>query len=394
MTNSKKAGSPRTPGKANGEGSVYKYRDRYRWQLRELRDGKMKTVASGIEDTRTAAKLALARAIADRDRGLLLIPSEEVTVGEWLTRWLRLRKPHIQATTYDQYDHRLRAYVPDQLKAMPLTKVKRAHILELELTLCDRISASTRKKVMEHLSAAFQEAIHQELLLRNPADQIKVTPTQAEKERPKRRKALTDDEMQRFLEAAEGDALYPLFYVLFSLGLRCGEALGLRWEDVDFINHEIRVRQANKLLKNKPVLGIPKTAASIRNVPASPDLLDILRAHQQAQEAQKAELGGAWPHSELVFTTGLGTLLDRHNVMRKIHKLCNANGIERFGTHSGRHTVITNLLRAGHLPEVVMRIAGHTKTVTTMGYRTVMPEEIRAAQFSLRSHLHLDSAAD
>lgn len=110
MTNSKKAGSPRTPGKANGEGSVYKYRDRYRWQLRELRDGKMKTVASGIEDTRTAAKLALARAIADRDRGLLLIPSEEVTVGEWLTRWLRLRKPHIQATTYDQYDHRLRAW--------------------------------------------------------------------------------------------------------------------------------------------------------------------------------------------------------------------------------------------------------------------------------------------
>lgn len=221
-----------------------------------------------------------------------------------------------------------------------------------------------------------------------------MTPTQAEKERPKRRKALTDDEMQRFLEAAEGDALYPLFYVLFSLGLRCGEALGLRWEDVDFIHYEIRVRQANKLLKNKPVLGIPKTAASIRDVPASPDLLDILRAHQQAQEAQKAELGGAWPHSELVFTTGLGTLLDRHNVMRKIHKLCDANGIERFGTHSGRHTVITNLLRAGHLPEVVMRIAGHTKTVTTMGYRTVMPEEIRAAQFSLRSHLHLSNAAD
>lgn len=394
MTQSKKPSHTRTTRKANGEGSIYKYRGRYRWQLREQLGGQTKTVSSGIEDTKTAARLALARAIADRDRGLLLVSTEEVNVGEWLNRWLRLRKPHIQATTYDQYDHRLRAYVPEQLKEMPLNKVKRAHILELELSLCDRISASTRKKVMEHLSAAFQEAVHQELLVRNPADRIKVTPTQQEKERPKRRKALSDGEMQRFLEAAEGDALYPLFYLLFSLGLRCGEALGLRWEDVDFANCEIRIRQANKLLKNKPVLGVPKTAASVRDIPASSDLLEILQAHRQRQDAQKADFGTAWVHRELVFTTGIGSLLDRHNVMRKIHRICAETGIERFGTHSGRHTVITNLLRAGHLPEVVMRVAGHTRTVTTMGYRTVMPEEIRAAQFSLRSHLALADAAD
>ncbi|ACO45489.1 site-specific integrase [Deinococcus deserti] len=388
------ASRARKENNGNGEGSVYKYRNGYRWQLREKFQGKMVVVTSGSEATKLDAKRALARAITDRERGLL-VASEKVTVGEWLDRWLHLRKPHVRETTFEQYELRLRLYVPEELKRLTLNKVKRAHILELEAQLSEHLRASTRKKVMEHLSAAFKEAMHQDLLVKNPADSIKVSASLAEKRQPKRRKALTDAELVTFLQEAQSDPLFPLFYLLFSLGLRCSEALGLRWGDVDFEYREIHIVQANKLVKNKPRLGELKTENSRRTLPASPDLLAVLRAHQQNQNVLKAQLGGTWPPHDLIFTTGLGTLLDRHNVQRNIHRICERAGIEKFGTHSGRHTNITNLLRAGHLPEVVAKIAGHSRPSTAMlHYRTVMRDEIRNAEFSLQRHLTLREAAD
>lgn len=157
---------------------------------------------------------------------------------------------------------------------MPLSKVKRAHILDLEVILSEYLSASTRKTVIQHLCAAFREAMYQDLLVKNPAEGIKVSATRAEKNEVKRRKALTDHELAQFMQAAQGDPLYPLFYVIFTLGLRCSEALGLRWTDVNPQQREIHIRQA--------------------------------------QNEQRAHLDHLRPQNDLIFTTGLGTMLDRH----------------------------------------------------------------------------------
>lgn len=379
--------------RGNGQGSAYRYRGRWRWQLREEVNGSLQVVATGMSETRTTAEQALSNAKADRARGVLASNSA-TTLGEWLDTWLWLRKPHVRETTFEQYEFRLR-HIPDHLRKLRLQAVKRSHVLALDADLSTRLGANSRRKVIEHLAAAFEEGIRQELLVRNPASGIRVSPTAAERSKPERRKVLTDDELVRFLTQAYNDPLYSVFYIMFSLGLRCGEALGLRWQDVDFDGREIRIEQGNKIVQNKPVLGDLKTASSRRTIPASPDLLDVLCRHRDVQEDQRQKFGEAWPDTDLVFTTGRGTLLDRHNVQRTIHRLCIRTEIEGFGTHSGRYTNITTRLRAGQLPEVVARIAGHSRVSTTLNiYRKVMPDEVRAAEFSLSGHLHLREAAD
>lgn len=380
--------------RGNGEGSISKYRDGFRWQVREEVNGKIKVIASGIEKTRLEADKALSKVKADRARGLFSC-SSTITLGEWLTNWLEYKKPHLRATTFEQYELRLRLYVPEQIKALRLQEVKRSHIIALEADLSKKIAASTRRTVIGHLSSAFKEALRQDLVFRNPADDIKVTATVAEQAKPARRKALSDEELRQFLTAAAHDPVYPIIYVMFSLGLRCSEVLGLTWQDVNFADRSIQLRQGNALLRNKPTLGKLKTKNSIRALPTSTDLLEVLRRHQQAQDALRQEWGTSWPDFDLIFTTGQGTPLDRHNVWRSIQRICKAAGVEPFGTHSGRHTNITTLLRNGLSPEVVAKLAGHARVSTTYNiYRQVMPDEIRAAEFDLGAHLARTEAAD
>ncbi|WP_045233995.1 tyrosine-type recombinase/integrase [Deinococcus pimensis] len=389
-----KGKSKKTKQRGNRQGTIYAYRGRFRWQLRAEVNGRLTVIRSGVEETRAAADKVMRQALVEVERGRFTLRAPS-TVGDCLDNWLRLRRPHVRETTFEQYELRLRLYVPESLKRMRLQEVRRSHILGLEAELATKLSASSRKKVIEHLAAAFKEAVHEDLILKNPADDIRVTPTPAERSRVKRRKALTDDELNRFLDEASGDPLFPLFYLMFSLGLRCGEALGLRWQDVDFEDRLVRIEQANKLLKNKPVIGDVKTAQSRRVLPASADLLEVLAQHRAAQMRLRASLGQAWPMSGLVFTTARGALLDRHNVQRTMHRIAARAGLEKFGTHSGRYTSITNRLRAGQLPEVVAKIAGHARVSTTLNiYRQVMPDEVRTAEFDLQAHLRRKEAAD
>lgn len=368
----------------------------------------MVVVAQGREPTRTAAETARACAVADWNRGLLVIPvrkteskdvpssdtgipielSTSSTVGDFVDKWLNSQRSSVRDTTYEQYESRLRVHVPQQLRQMALVDVKRLHILNLEASLVEKLSASTRKKVVDHLASVFQMAIDAEIIVRNPALNIKVTKSVEEQAKPKRRKALTDDELHTFLRVAESDVLYPVFYTMFSLGLRCGEALGLRWQDFDAREQVVEVAQGVRLYRNKPLVGPLKSDCSYRSLPIGADLVEVLERHRLWQDALKAQWGSEWPSTGLIFTTMRGTVLDRHNVYRTMHRLCDQAGLSRFGTHSGRHTNLTNRCRDGQPIEVVAKYAGHSKpSVTQNIYRHVAQDEMRRATYDLSAHL-------
>ncbi|WP_052351577.1 tyrosine-type recombinase/integrase [Deinococcus pimensis] len=245
---------------------------------------------------------------------------------------------------------------------------------------------SVRGKVFQHLRAAFEEAIEQELIAVNPARAIRIKATAASEDKRERAtdKALSEDEMLRFLAAASGDAMHPLLYLMFSLGVRRGEALGLRWRDVDFTTGAIRITQQAKTVKNSVVISPLKTKGSRRTLDASPDLLDVLRERRQTQHEQRDVLGDAWTDMGLVFTTSLGTPIHPRNVNRSIDRLCKLAGVRHFSSHAARHTMISNRLREGEKLEVVSVIAGHARpSITSDLYRTVFEDEKRAAVYSI-----------
>jgi integrase len=281
-------------------------------------------------------------------RGTLAQP-EKITLGEWLEAWLERQKPHFSERTHELYGDTLRLYVPNGLRQMRLQAIKRRHLSQLADDLSRReLSVSTRTKVFQHLRSAFEEAIERELLMVNPARTRRIRVTHSEKNaRPQRdEKALTEEERDRFLEAAINDPLYPLFYTMFCLGTRRNEALGLRWQDLDFEQQSANIVQGIKIVHGKAVIGSLKNPHSRRNVPISDDLMQVLEVRRASQRRDRETLEDAWTENGLVFTTALGTPIHPCNVNRSIRAVIARANIETIsvrGLHPGlpleRHVV-------------------------------------------------------
>ncbi|THF70146.1 site-specific integrase [Deinococcus sp. Arct2-2] len=381
-------GGPRQRTRGNGDGGVYRLPDgRYRWQVTVGRDanGKQKRL-TGIAENKTEANRRRTEVLAAYQQGKISLPST-TTLGDWLDLWLARRQPHIAVGTYEQYVFRLK-HVPADLRRLQLQAIKRPHIRELDGKLTAKgLAASSRSKILSHLRAAFEAAIDEELLIVNPAQGVRVTSTLAERSRHKR-KALDLKELDAFIKAAETDRLYVLFYTLFSLGLRRGEALGLRWTDVDLQTGEIRVEQQVKIEGNQAVIGSLKTTGSRRRLYASPDLLALLHIQHRRQQEDQFLVGPAWTATGLIFTTAVGTPIHPRNVNHSICLICDAAGLARFSSHSARHTHISQRLRNGEKLEVVSASAGHASSEITLNtYRHVFDDEKRTDVFSLREQL-------
>lgn len=259
-----------------------------------------------------------------------LRPNSETTLGEWIDYWLQLKRPQIAANTYSAYVSELKM-IPNELRDRRIQQIKRTDLRAMEADL-NLLGASVRRrgKLLQHLRNAFEEAIEAEIVTVNAARNIRVRATAAEQQArlTASEKALTDDELALFLEAAQEDALYPLFYLMFSLGLRVGEALGLRWSDIDVKDNSIKIIQQIKLevvdQKVTRVAGALKTVQSRRTLYASDDLCEVLERHRLEQNRERNELEGAWPQSNLVFTTNIGTPINRNNVNRSIRRICDS----------------------------------------------------------------------
>ena len=176
--------------------------------------------------------------------------------------------------------------------------------------------------------------------------------------------------------------LYALFTLVIGSGLRRGELLGLRWIDVE--TNAINVRQALKLKNNKITFGPPKTKSSTRRVPVSNDVIAALRAHEELQTAAKAELGGDYIDSDLVFATNLGTPMHPRNLERTWYRLqeqarVRLGNLPHGGLHTLRHFRASLAIRNGMDSEMLSERLGHTDVRLTLNRYTHIWDETRFA---------------
>jgi integrase len=170
---------------------------------------------------------------------------------------------------------------------------------------------------------------------------------------------LKPNEAQLFFEALKGHRLEALYVMMLGTGLRRGEALGLRWEDVDLeagiltVNHQLK-REAGSL-----VLGDVKTDKSRRGVNLPVLVVDSLKAHKSRQAAERLALGPSWQDSGYVFTTTIGTPLDPRNIGRDFASMTEKAGLGHWHPHELRHSAASLMLGAGVPIEVVSNVLGH-----------------------------------
>jgi integrase len=304
--------------RGNNEGTITRRHDG-RWEARLSfgRDatGKVKRITL-YGKTRQEVADKLMKALHNKQQGTFVTP-HKLTLGDWLETWLQEYKlPSIRPNTYDSYEMVIRRHVNPALGHITLRDLRPDHLQRYYNEKKQQgLDASTIGQHHKIISSALKQAEKNLLIPRNVCRLTEV-PRQTRKER----KTLTIGQvMTQFLSALQGDRLYAAFLTFFTVGLRRGELLGLRWQDIDLNDGVLHVRQILVRINNRGAKGEekktclvfkePKTEKSRRSVSIPGVCLDALKRHKAHQAEEKLLLGPDYQDNGLVFAQADGKLI-------------------------------------------------------------------------------------
>jgi len=167
---------------------------------------------------------------------------------------------------------------------------------------------------------------------------------------------------------------------MLALGVRLGEALGLKWEDADLEKRTVFIRRSLQRVRMEAGstelrLVEPKSDTSYRVISIPASVAPLLTKHRAAQQREQLVAGDRWRETGIVFTSTIGTPLDERNVRREFYALLKAKALPRIRLHDLRHSCATILLAAGEHPKVVQELLGHSSVQLTLDtYSHLLPD--------------------
>jgi integrase len=357
--------------RGNGEGTISRRKDG-RWEGRyyvPTEDGPKRKVIYG--KTRAEVSEKLTKALSDRANGIVY-DNENITIGEYLDVWLKGSVyGSVRQSTYDRDTNLVNNHIKPVLGSLKLKKLNSAHVQNFYRNRLDTgLSASTVRKIHDILRRGLAQAVDWHLTQRNVADVVKPP-----RPVPKEIVALSADETRRLLDAAAEDRLEALYVLAVHTGMRQGEMLALRWQDVDIENAVLSVRRTLTRRGGKVAFGEPKTKKSRRSIRLTPQAVDALRAHLERQLRDMEILGDHYQDQGLIFTTDTGAPINPSNLrQRSFTPLLKRAGLPHMRFHDLRHTCATLLLSRGVHPKFVQELLGHaTIAITLDTYSHVIP---------------------
>jgi integrase len=313
--------------------------------------------------TRQEVNYRLRKLVDEVEAGLSLT-ADKVTVAEYLLRWLEDSvKPRLRPKTYRGYEQLVRLHLVPGLGRLKLSKLTPMHVQQL---MNAKLEAGLSKRTVQYMRAVLRAALAQAVrwrLLSANAAALTEGPTVRRRPVP----ALTPADAKVLMAALGGHRLEALVIVALGLGLRQGEVLGLRWEDLDLEREEVHVRRALQRLKGRGNVEVElKTELSRRNLALPPVVSEALSGHRERQDAQRELAGASWTETGYVFTTAQGRPLDGSNVTHDFQQALSEAGLPRMRFYDLRHGCASLLLAQGVHPRVVMETLGHSAISLTM----------------------------
>jgi integrase len=341
-----------------GEGTIRERKDG-RWEGRLIvgRDqaGRLRT-RSVYAPTRAAVVPKLDALKGTLAAGLPA-PSERLTVGAYLTQWVTTVEPRLRLSTRRRYGQLVRGQL---VPALGLCRLARLTVSDVEGMMAkvqaDGLSARTAGHCRAVLRAALSDAERDGLVGRNVA-RLARAPHVA----PPHPTVLRPDEAREVVASLSDPGLRRLATIAIGTGLRQGELLGLRWEDVDAERRSVRVRSVLVPLGGSYGLAEPKSASSRRVVPVGEYVLQALSEERQAQREAKLAAGRRWREviPDLCFTTATGAPRNGNALTHSFQDALAAAGLARLTWHDLRAAHGALLLQSGTDISVVSRQLGH-----------------------------------
>jgi integrase len=332
----------------------------------ETKDGRKRKTIYGKKRKDVADELS--KVLSNQANGIFY-NDENVTVGEYLDKGLN---GSVRKSTFDCYEVICRRHIVPALGGMKLSRLTPVHVQEFYRDKLDGgLASASVHKCHTVLHKALDQAVNWHLIPRNVCDGVKA-PRAVPKEEMR---TLSPEETRHFLEAARGDRLEALYVLAVTTGMRQGELLGLKWQDVDLEAKMLQVRRTLTRHGGKIALGEPKTKKSRRSIRLTSHAVEVLKAHLNRQLREIEILGDRYQDQGLIFTTDTGAPVNPSNLrQRSFAPLLKRAGLPHMRFHDLRHTCATLLLSRGVHPKFVQELLGHaTIAITLDTYSHVMP---------------------
>ena len=343
--------------RANHEGTIYRRKDGL-WCAQVSLDGHRLTKYS---KTQRECHDWIKTMLDKIDNGLTY-GSVHITLESFINSWLNGKQLSLRERTVFQYRKIAENYILPRLGRMLIQDIRPVHILRMYSAIQEGgTGARTLQLVHTVLHNAFDQAVREGTVLRNPIDAVK-RPRWEHKEF----KTFTEDEVRQFLLATAGHRYEALFYLALTTGMREGELLGLKWSDLDWSKGVLNIQRQLQRIEHKGLFFVsPKTRAGRRQIKLGQGMLDRLAEHRKRQELERVEAGSRWQENDLIFPSSIGAPFEGHRIWDEFKELLVKAGLPDMRFHDLRHTALSLLMDMGIAVTTVQQRAGHSKASVT-----------------------------
>ena len=362
--------------RANGEGSIRKRKDG-RWEGRytaghDPATGKQ-IFKSVLGKTQAEVKEKLKKALVEAGQ-IDFTKSGKYTVGTWMDEWFEnVAKIKVRPSSHQTYRGYIDNHIKPSIGNIPLEKLTTMDLQKLYRTLLTKgrverieaenqpsgLSAKTVRNINQVISSALDLAVAQKIIPSNPTDACELP-----KVEHREMQTIPEEQLQAFLAEAKATGVYEMYYIELATGLRRGELLGLKWQDIDWKNGIIKVRRQIARVDGQIVEAPLKTKNSYRTVTISPQAIEVLKRQR------------AKTHDQYVFPSPNGGPISPDSVNNMLKRVLARAGIPKVRFHDLRHTFATIALQNGVDIKTVSGMLGHF-----------------SAGFTLDTYAHVTTAA-
>lgn len=326
--------------------------------------------------TKKEAEKYLSEQLHAIDKGTFFEP-RDITLSEYFDYWIEnYAKPNTSQRTVEGYMYIIIQHLKPTLGNMKISKLQPSHLQEyysqkLKGGKFDGTGLSAQSVKHHHrlISKALKDAVKWQFIARNVAEAV--TPPKTKKIEMQ---TWDNDQVKAFLELAKDSRYYSVYLSAIYTGVRQGEGLGIRWQDVDYENLTIYIRQSLQPIKGKGLIFKEPKNGKSRSIAITEILLDEFKKIYEQQVELKKLFGSEYHDFDLVFALKDGRPIQPAELGRDFRKIVDASNLPKIRFHDLRHTHATLMLKQGVHPKVVSERLGHSTIGITMDtYTHVLP---------------------